>query len=108
MEISFDSIELRALCEDEDLARQELGSTVSHLLKNRLADIDSATCVGDLVAGRPRFEDHGAGRIVLELAEGFILAFTPNQRRLPVTSSGALDWGRVGRVKLVAIERNHG
>jgi len=53
MEIGFRDDKLRDLCEKERVARKKLGDACARKLRSRLADLDAARVVTDLVAGRP-------------------------------------------------------
>ncbi len=59
LELAFETRELRDMCEDEAEARRALGQTIAEMLRNRLADLDSATSPGDLLAGQPRLGEQG-------------------------------------------------
>jgi hypothetical protein len=105
MEIAFDSKELRTICESEPAAQREYGLSVSEALRHRLADLRSASTVGDLVAGAP----HPAGGpeseyLLVQLCEGYSLAFSANHRQNPETPNGQVDWSGVSRIKLLRIE----
>lgn len=106
MEIAFDTISLRKLCESESEAQRKLGVEIAKNLKRRLADLRAATSVKDLVAGRPRELD--GARYRLDLSEGCLIIFCANHTTVPELKSGKVDWTRVSRVKLLEIERDHG
>lgn len=74
-------------------------------LKHRLADLRAAAAVGDLLAGHPRpgngpAKDH----IVIDLCEEHRLVISANHVRNPATESGAVDWNKVGRIRILRIE----
>ena len=76
MELAFETMSLRTICESESDAKHELGQTVAESLKRRLADLRAATSITDLVAGRPRVSDHAASqRMLVDLGGGYILVF---------------------------------
>jgi hypothetical protein len=105
LEIAFDSLQLRQICESEMAAQRELGSEAAEALKRRLADLRAATSIDDLVAGSPRGLDEGdQGRIGLSLG-GAEIVIGPNHTSNPVTGSGEIDWRRVRRVKILRIDR---
>lgn len=106
MELAFDSKPLRALCENEAQAKLELGSTVAEALKHRLADLQAATSVKDLVVGRPRIGDDGK-QMIIDLCSGHRMVFEANHIKNPKAKTGDVDWERVNRIKVLRIERDH-
>ncbi len=106
LELAFESMLLRTICEKDAQAKHELGDTVAEVLKHRLADLVAAKSVADLVAGRPRLGDDPS-HMVLDLGENHRLVFKANHTNNPVTSSNDLDWGRVTRVKILRVESSH-
>ena len=57
--LAFDSLHLRAICENTDQGDSELGAVVARTLRNRLADLKAATSPADLIAGIPRVLSKG-------------------------------------------------
>ncbi len=108
MQLAFHSASIRTICESERHAKQELGDAVAEVLKHRLADMSAATSVRDLVAGRPRILGGTIPQqMVVDLRDNYLVAFTANHTKNPVTETGDLDWERVSRVKILRIERDH-
>lgn len=106
LELAFESMPLRTICEKEAQAKHELGDSVAEVLKHRLSDLVAAKSVKDLLAGRPRIGDDRS-HIVVDLGESHHLVFKANHPNNPLTSSNDLDWGKVTRVKILRIESNH-
>lgn len=107
MQIAFDKRSLRELCENEDKARNDLGPKIAENLKSRLADLNAATSVSDLVAGQPReFPVKGEGIYAVSLSEGYRIIFCPNHTATPVLEFGEVDWQKVSRVKILRIEKD--
>jgi len=48
-----------------------------------------------------------AGNCVFELPEGYQLVIAPNHAKNPMLQSGKIDWAKVGRIKVIRIERSH-
>jgi hypothetical protein len=105
LELAFESIALRTICEKEAPAKHDLGEAVAELLKHRLSDLVAAKSVKDLVAGRPR-TGTDQSCMVVDLGDSHRLIFKANHTNNPVTSSNELDWGKVTRVKILRIERS--
>lgn len=108
MELAFESKWLRALCENEAQAQHELGLGVAEMLKHRIADLRAATSVKDLVAGQPHALDDPSGqKMAISLIDGYRVKFCANHPRNPLAASGTIDWPKVSRIKILAIEVSH-
>jgi len=109
LELAFAEKSLRQLCENEAIAKRMLGIKVAEKLKRRLADLRAATCVKDIVAGSPReLEGVYQRQIALALCDDYHIVFCANHNTVPFLESGAIDWAKVSRVKILRIENNHG
>jgi hypothetical protein len=105
LEISFETKELRDLCEDESLAAQELGPIAAEALKRRLADIRAADAIYDVLAGRPlQDKHHGIDCYRFELADNCRLTVIPNHMPPRNSAAGIPDWERVRRVRVISLE----
>ena len=80
LQLAFAKKSLRDLCESEAKAQRDLGVRMAEKLKRRLADLRAATCVKDLVAGRPRELDARHRRIAVDLSEGSRIVFCANHK----------------------------
>lgn len=108
MEIAFTNKSIRRLCENEAQGKIELGVKRAKALRRRLADLRAATCVRDLVVGNPReITTSGRQKIVVDLCNDTRLVFCPNHKTTPKLKVGGVDWSRVGRIKILKIERDH-
>lgn len=104
MYLAFRSKELREICEYEDRALEQLGIDVSQSLKERLADLMAAQSPKDLVAGSPRsIRDQNDEFMVVDLCQGCQVTFVANHPVNPVDDSGAIDWSRVSRVRIINV-----
>ena len=102
--VAFDNKDIRTVCENEDIATENLGSTK---LQDRLADIFAATTVRDLLVGSPKeteYESLPAFKIDIE--DGIVMFFSPNHVKTPCLQDGQVDWDKVNRVKIIAIQKN--
>ncbi len=83
MEISFCDRKLQKLCEQEAVAKRELGANWDRKLK-RLADFGAVSSVIELVAGRPHpLKGDRAGEFALDLESGKRLVFKPANDPVP-------------------------
>lgn len=109
MDLAYPSTSLRSVCEVEAVAVAEYGIAVAALLKNRMADLDAAVSIKDLVAGSPMHcEGDDRDNIVIELGGSHRLFLCANHLNNPKLETGELDWTRVSRVKVLRIEANGG
>lgn len=102
MEIAFDSLALRSMCEDQDEAKRIIGDGPSQSLRHRLADLHAARSVVDIVVGNPRTLD-GSENMRIDLCEGYCISMRANHVDRPVTVDGNLDWLRVTRIKILSV-----
>lgn len=108
MKIDFRDKRLRALCEEQRVAVRELGADSAKKLRARLSDLDAATRVTDLVAGRPHpLKFDRAGQFAVDLAGGWRLVFAPDHDPLPLHADGSVDWSQVSSVIIESIEDYH-
>lgn len=103
MELAFETVGLRRVCESDVEARKCLPKGTAEELHDRLADMRAATSVSDLVAGRPSLDARPPGQIRFGLDEGYELVCVGNHPRSPLTDDGLVEFGRVRRLKVVMI-----
>jgi hypothetical protein len=106
LELAFDSLLLRATCENEAQARAELGEAVAEILKHRLADMRAARSTKDLLAGKPRVEAEGR-HMIIDVGDTHRIVFKANHVNCPMTNSNEVDWARVNRIKILRIESDN-
>jgi hypothetical protein len=108
LDLAFDSISLRSICENEEVAIGEFGRTVAETLKHRLSDFRAATTVNDLLAGNPREVSDGGGNLIMvvDLSNNYQMLFSMNHPRNTMVNNGKVDWQKVSRVKILQIGRN--
>lgn len=96
MEIGFKDRKLRELCEKQAVARRKLGDACARKLHARLADLEAAEAVTDLVAGNPHpLKRDRAGQFALDLAGGYRLVFAPANDPTPRKPDASIDWSQV-------------
>ena len=106
LEISFDTLDLRNLCEVEASAQQALGNETAGSLKRRLADIRSADTINDVLVGRPHELPDGTGRVGINLNAAYRLIVCANHPHIPLSADGRPNWSLIRRVRVVAIEKH--
>lgn len=107
MEISFQNRDIRTLCEDPDAASIRFGQAVAKDLMSRLADMDAAETIDELVVGNPsELHEDNLSNYKVEFGEGYRLVFCCNHiKNIPLSESGSIDWKRVTRIKILKIEK---
>lgn len=108
LKIEFSDKKIRQLCEKQKVAVQKLGDICARKLRVRLADLESATCVTDIVAGRLH-ELHGerAGQMALDLAGGYRLVFAPANDPIPRRDDLSIAWACVTIISIEYIGDYH-
>lgn len=108
MELAFETKELRSICESETCALLELGVVSAEALKHRLADLLAAQSVHDLMQLPMGLLYDGSEGINLffDLTCGKKLVFTNNHIKPPLLEEGRIDWTKVSRIRILAIN-NH-
>ena len=105
--ITFADDDLRQLCSTERLAKRRIGSKNTKKLKARLADLQVAANVSQLVAGRPHpLKGDRAGQFALDLDGGCRLVFAP-ANDTATAAGGVIDWSKVTEVKVLEIGDYH-
>ncbi len=108
VDILFADDDLENLCNTERLQKRQLGAKGAKKLQRRLADLDAATHVGELVAGRPHpLKNDRAGQFAVDLDGGCRLVFEPAHDPPPSRDDGSIDWDAVTAVRIVFIGDYH-
>ena len=103
MVLAFAERELRDLCASRNALDRRFGLECGQTFRERLADLRAAPCIHDLPLRKPDAVD-SSGRMSLEVARRIRIVFYPNHRRIPLDGDGRIDWSRVSRIKIIAIE----
>lgn len=105
LELAFDTMALRDVCESEEKARRKLGSKVAAGLKRRLSDFQAIESFDELPAARPR---KNSSSYTFSLPDGWRLVVTAGHGSNPTHPSGKIDWAKVSRIKILRIEKANG
>lgn len=108
MNIDYLDNKLRKLCENRSEAEKKLGADCAKKLRSRWSDLDAATHVRELIAGRPHpLERDRLGQFALDLAGGKRLVFKPNHTPIPKNANDSIDWSQVTSITIVFIGDYH-
>jgi hypothetical protein len=109
MIIAYSTRPLRELCESQSKAERQLGVSVAAALRDRLSEMRAADNVAELPVGSPTALNGTAdAQFTLKLNDGHVLRLKVNHNKVPTTANGEVDWARVSRVQLLAVENTHG
>jgi hypothetical protein len=105
MILAFRTERLRSICEDEDLAIEEIGAAPATALRQRLADLRAAWTINDLPVGRPQVSGEHSELLTFELDGDVRMVWTVNSPHKPSrTVHGAVDRAPTGRIQLLRFE----
>ena len=107
--MSWDSLELRAICEIDLEAKQKLGMQDALSLQTRLAEMVAANTISDLLVGNPTPFLNSDGTVIYKLSIGseHELSFG-NAHPYPPMIENSLDWTRIRRIKILSIHKKNG
>ncbi len=108
MEIEYRSKHLRKICEEERIAKSELGAPCAKKLQTRFADMCAAQYVSELIAGDPHpLKGERKGQFAVSLMDGKRLVFEPAHNPIPLKEDSGIDWSKVSRVRIMEILDYH-
>ncbi len=108
MDVFFADDHLERLCFEERRAKRRLGSKGARKLRTRLAELQAATRVSDLIAGRPHpLKYDQAGKFAVDLDRGCRLVFAPAHDPVPLNDDDSVAWGEVTAIRIVFIGDYH-
>jgi hypothetical protein len=102
LELAFATEALRDVCENEAIAKKELGAKVADALKRRLSDFQSIDTFDELPFAKPK---KSSNNCLFELPDGWQLTVTSGHAENPKLGSGRIDWSQVSRLKILKIEK---
>ena len=101
MKIAFRTKRLRKICEKQLFAEESIGIESAAYLRARLEDINSATCLMELIAGTPQELENGV--IQVSIGKKHFLQLKSNHAKKPLLKNKKLDWDRVKRIQILEI-----
>ncbi|MCU7943988.1 MAG: killer suppression protein HigA [Candidatus Thiodiazotropha sp.] len=108
MDVDYKTAKLKKLCLASNEAERKLGPNSSKKLHTRLADIEAASNVSELIAGRPHpYTGDKAGLFSLDLHGGDRLLFEPLKKPPPTNDDGGIDWSNIESICIVFIGDPH-
>jgi proteic killer suppression protein len=108
MKITFASRELEKLCNRSNYSIRKLGDIGARKLQNRLADIEAAHDVTELITGTPHpLKGNREGDFSLRLHGAQRLVFRPAHIPPPRLEDRGIDWQNVTAVQIVEIGNYH-
>lgn len=108
MDILYSDGNVERLCRDDKQARRKLGAAGQKRLTSRLADLDAAERLGEVIAGSPHpLKGDRKGQYSFTLDGGRRLVLEPADSPLPLDRDGEIDWPNVRSVRVVLIGDYH-
>lgn len=108
MDIDYKTAKLKELCLVTKEADKKLGLNSGKKLRSRLADIEAASNVSELIAGRPHpYTGDKTGLFSLDLHGGHRLLFESLKKPPPTKDDGGIDWSKVDSINIVFIGDPH-
>ena len=108
MNIDFANTRLRALCEQHARMVSAFGLPCAKKLRGRLADLEAAAFVTELVAGRPHpLKGDRPGQFAVDLHGAVRLVFEPDHDPVPRGADGSIAWNQVSKIRIVFIGDYH-
>ena len=100
---------LRGLCEERRKALATMGVAAALSLSQRLADMAACDNVAEFVElFSEDVSASGADTYALRLDDGWTVNFKAAHLKLPTTQANELDWSRVRRIMILAVEQSNG
>jgi proteic killer suppression protein len=108
MDIEFSDSDIQALCEQQRVMLRKLGNICARKLRTRLADLQAAANVTELLTGHPHpLRGDRSGQFALDLAGGKRLVFEPANIPIPRREDNAIAWELVSKIRIVFIGDYH-
>lgn len=106
MVLSWETLELRTICEIEEQAMESLGAPVAEALKRRLADLSAYNNLSEVVIGNLRESTDETGMFLfrLDLTDDYEIVFCCSQNKQPV-HNGSIHLDKVKRIKILSIAK---
>lgn len=106
IQLAFDTVKLRQICENFVSAKRSLGSLAAKSLHARLADLRASSSPLEMVElGFAGFHKDSDTRIFIYIEDGYAVEAVVSNRPEPRLGNGRLDWKLVSRLKVLSIER---
>lgn len=106
--IHFKNKKLQDICSRQVLAVKQLGDIGARKLRARLAELQAAGNVGELVVGNPHpLKGDRLGQFALDIFAGWRLVFEPANDPVPRKTDDSIDWSQVTIVSIEYIGDYH-
>lgn len=103
MELSFLDIDIRDICEKQEIATNKYGHEVAQVLQSRLADLYSITTINEMPVGNLEEISSDPPIYKIDLTDSFRLIFCINHPK----RKGDIDLENVMRIKVHKIENTN-
>ena len=103
MTISFASLEIREICENEFIAKTNLGENAAEMLFAILSDITSANSIFEIPGRNPEIHGKLGEFYKLHLGDKSLIILTSGHSKPIYLDNGKYDWNSVTRIKITEI-----
>ena len=105
VEPSFETAEIREICEVREAAVRALGDAAARDLAARISEAEASSTFSDFqLLLSEQLELHADGTFTLTLSTGWRVFGRVGGVTIPKTPAGAVDWGSITRMRIVSIE----
>ena len=108
MDLSFESKRVRSLCENSNKAKRELGEELARKLQARLAEIEAAEQLGDILVLLDLLDLTQPGDVLIPLAPGVTLTVAPYLKASGRGVESTIDLKEVTRVRIKGVDISNG
>lgn len=108
MEIAFETIQLRQICESENRAKRILGEEIAAKLKSRLGDLRAMPNAAELLNVPYPLSLNDKEHILITLRNDYVMILCASHINNPLSNNGKIDWSKVTRVKVLEIGVSNG
>jgi hypothetical protein len=105
LRFSFKDHDIRKVCEDSDTATNKYGISVADVLRIRLADLEAATTIADLLSGNPGIVPNTPYSLYkVDLAKNLQLFFGAHHvKKPPLDKNKDINWAIVNYIQILEI-----
>ena len=107
MVFSYSDIDIRSLCEKEEVAINQLGLNIASLFLGRLADLEACDFLSDLIVGNLRVDPTNSEQFKIDIDENYRLIVCSGHIKADLTDDGDIDSSKISRIKIIKIENGN-
>ena len=106
MDFTFETKNLRELCENAEYAKNQLGETAARQVWSTLAELVAASDLNEFAVFSGKQPADSDGALEISHAEEIIMKIRQGHRIPPINSAGVLNLSEVKRVRIISLEKS--